>query len=116
MTKEFLDRDQVQARQIQLARGEVPQDMRSEGVRPLRQMRCGGIAESGPKGVVVQFRNKEFPNPTALVGYIARQGTLVKIRPDQSLFLARDYPTPERRLTGAAQVMTQLATLAKQGA
>ncbi|WLS02210.1 transcription-repair coupling factor [Shinella oryzae] len=72
--------------------------------------------DAGPKGVVVQFRNKEFPNPAALVGYIAKQGTLAKIRPDQSLFLARDYPTPERRLTGAAQVMTQLAGLAKQGA
>ena len=35
-------------------------------------------------------------------------------RDDRSLFLARDYPTPERRLTGAAQVMTQLAGLAKQ--
>ncbi|WP_411035480.1 transcription-repair coupling factor [Shinella sp. BYT-45] len=72
--------------------------------------------DAGPKGVVVQFRNKEFPNPAALVGYISRQGTLAKIRPDQSLFLSRDYPTPEKRLTGAAQVMTQLAGLAKQGA
>jgi transcription-repair coupling factor (superfamily II helicase) len=70
--------------------------------------------DAGPKGVVVQFRHKEFPNPAALVGYIAKQGTMAKIRPDQSLFLARDYPTPERRLTGAAQVMTQLAGLAKQ--
>ena len=70
--------------------------------------------DAGPKGVVVQFRHKEFPNPAALVGYIAKQGTLVKIRADQSLFLSRDYPTPERRLTGAAQVMTQLAGLAKQ--
>ena len=69
--------------------------------------------DAGPKGVVVQFRNREFPNPAALVGYISRQGTLAKIRPDQSLFLARDYPTPEKRLTGAAQVMTQLAGLAK---
>ncbi len=70
--------------------------------------------DAGPKGVVVQFRHKEFPNPAALVGYIAKQGTLVKIRADQSLFLSRDYPTPEKRLTGAAQVMTQLAGLAKQ--
>ncbi|MCF3638650.1 transcription-repair coupling factor [Rhizobium sp. TRM95111] len=70
----------------------------------------------GPKGVVVQFRNREFPNPAALVGYIGKQGTLAKIRPDQSLFLARDYPTPEKRLTGGAQVMTQLAGLAKQEA
>ncbi|MFC3076066.1 transcription-repair coupling factor [Shinella pollutisoli] len=72
--------------------------------------------DAGPKGVVVQFRNREFPNPAALVGYIAKQGTLAKIRPDQSLFLARDYPTPEKRLTGAAQVMTQLAKLAKEAA
>jgi len=68
--------------------------------------------DAGPKGVVVQFRNKEFPNPAALVGYIAKQGNLAKIRPDQSVFLTRDLPTPEKRLAGAAMVMTQLAELA----
>ncbi|WP_416797775.1 transcription-repair coupling factor [Ciceribacter azotifigens] len=70
--------------------------------------------EAGPKGVVVQFRNKEFPNPAALVGYIAKQGTMAKIRPDQSVFLTRDLPTPEKRLAGAAMVMTQMAELARQ--
>ncbi|TCL73753.1 transcription-repair coupling factor [Rhizobium sp. BK251] len=69
--------------------------------------------DAGPKGVVVQFRNKEFPNPAALVGYIAKQGTTAKIRPDHSVFLTRDLPTPEKRLQGAAVVMTQLAELAK---
>ncbi|MGX5665930.1 transcription-repair coupling factor [Rhizobium daejeonense] len=68
--------------------------------------------EAGPKGVVVQFRNKEFPNPAALVGFIAKQGTMAKIRPDQSVFLTRDLPTPEKRLAGAAMVMTQFAQLA----
>lgn len=70
--------------------------------------------DAGPKGVVVQFRQPAVPEPAALVGYIAKQGTLAKIRPDHSVFLARDYPTPEKRLTGAAQVMTQLAGLAKR--
>ncbi|NTF41963.1 transcription-repair coupling factor [Rhizobium rhizogenes] len=69
--------------------------------------------DAGPKGVVVQFRNKEFPNPGNLVGYIAKQGTMAKIRPDHSVFLTRDLPTPEKRLQGAAVVMTQLAELAK---
>ncbi|OCJ06139.1 transcription-repair coupling factor [Agrobacterium sp. 13-626] len=69
--------------------------------------------DAGPKGVVVQFRNKEFPNPTNLVGYIAKQGTMAKIRPDHSVFLTRDLPTPEKRLQGPAVVMTQLAELAK---
>lgn len=69
--------------------------------------------DAGPKGVVVQFRNKEFPNPANLVGYIAKQGTMAKIRTDHSVFLTRDLPTPEKRLQGAAVVMTQLAELAK---
>lgn len=69
--------------------------------------------DAGPKGVVVQFRHKEFPNPAALVGYIARQGSMAKIRPDHSVFLTRDLPTPAKRLAGAAVVMTQLAELAK---
>ena len=71
--------------------------------------------DAGPKGVVVQFRNREFPNPGALVGYIARQGIMAKIRPDHSIFFQRDFPTPEKRLAGAAVVMTQLAQLAKSG-
>jgi transcription-repair coupling factor (superfamily II helicase) len=69
--------------------------------------------DAGPKGVVVQFRHKEFPNPANLVGYIAKQGTMAKIRPDHSMFLTRDLPTPEKRLQGAAVIMTQLAELAK---
>ena len=38
---------------------------------------------------------------------------MAKIRPDHSIFFQRDFPTPEKRLAGAAVVMTQLAGLAK---
>jgi transcription-repair coupling factor (superfamily II helicase) len=38
---------------------------------------------------------------------------MAKIRPDQSVFLTRDLPTPEKRLQGAAVIMTQLAEMAK---
>ncbi|MBD0416431.1 transcription-repair coupling factor [Oryzicola mucosus] len=69
--------------------------------------------DAGPKGIVVQFRNKEFSNPAGLVRYIAEQGSLAKIRPDQSVVLARDWPNPDKRLAGAAVVMTQLAKLAQ---
>lgn len=71
--------------------------------------------EAGPKGVVLQFRDKQFPNPAGLVGYIAKQGSMAKIRPDHSVFLNRDLPTPEKRLSTAAQIMVQLAEFAKQG-
>lgn len=68
--------------------------------------------DAGPKGIVVQFRDKTFPNPAGLVQMIAAQGSLAKIRPDHSIVFIRDYPTPEKRLTGSAVIMTQLAKIA----
>jgi transcription-repair coupling factor (superfamily II helicase) len=68
--------------------------------------------DAGPKGLVIHFRKREFPNPAGLVGYIGEQGSLAKIRPDHSLVFLRDWPTPPKRLSGSAVVMTQLAKLA----
>jgi transcription-repair coupling factor (superfamily II helicase) len=72
--------------------------------------------DAGPKGVVIQFRNKQFGDPAALVRYIGEQGSLAKIRPDQGVVFIRDWPTPEKRLQGSAVVMTQLARLATKAA
>lgn len=68
--------------------------------------------DSGPKGVVLTFRNKEFPNPAALVRYIGEQGTLAKIKPDQRVVFLRNWPTPEKRLKGCGVILSQLAKLA----
>jgi transcription-repair coupling factor (superfamily II helicase) len=68
--------------------------------------------DAGPKGVVVHFRNKAFADPAGLVRYIGEQGSLAKIRPDQSVVFIRDWPNAEKRLAGSAVVMTQLARLA----
>jgi transcription-repair coupling factor (superfamily II helicase) len=70
--------------------------------------------DAGPKGIVIQFREKTFPNPAGLVQMIAAQGSLAKIRPDQSIVFIRDYPTAEKRLTGSAVIMTQLAKIASE--
>jgi transcription-repair coupling factor (superfamily II helicase) len=67
--------------------------------------------DAGPKGVVIQFRKKEFANPAALIKYIGEQGSLAKIRPDQGIVLMRDWPTPDKRLAGSAVIMTQLARM-----
>ena len=72
--------------------------------------------DAGPKGVVIQFRNKTFPEPAALVGFIGQQGTLAKIRPDQSVVFIRDWATPEKRLNGAATIMMQLVRLVEKKA
>jgi transcription-repair coupling factor (superfamily II helicase) len=72
--------------------------------------------DAGPKGIVIHFRKREFPDPAGLVRFIADQGSLAKIRPDHSIVLSRDWPKPEKRLAGAAVVMTQLARLAEKAA
>ncbi len=68
--------------------------------------------DAGPKGVVVSFRDQQFENPAGLINYIGEQGVLAKIRPDQSVFFARDWPTADKRLRGSAVIMTKLAKLA----
>jgi transcription-repair coupling factor (superfamily II helicase) len=68
--------------------------------------------DAGPKGVVIHFRGREFPDPVGLVRFIGEQGSLAKIRQDQSVVFIRDWPTPEKRLAGSAVIMTQLAKLA----
>ncbi|WP_245417906.1 transcription-repair coupling factor [Cohaesibacter celericrescens] len=69
--------------------------------------------DAGPKGAVFGFRNNEFSNPAGLVQFITEQGVLAKIRPDQRIFLSRDWATPRARLQGTAIIMTQLAKLAQ---
>lgn len=69
--------------------------------------------DAGPKGVVVQFRNGEFPNPAGLVGHLSQLGNLAKIRPDQSIVFSRDLPSAQKRLAGAAVIMTRLAEIAE---
>jgi transcription-repair coupling factor (superfamily II helicase) len=67
--------------------------------------------DAGPRGLVIVFRNKEFPNPVALITYIGEQGVLTKIRPDQSIFLSRDWDTADKRLNGAAVIVSGLAKM-----
>ena len=72
--------------------------------------------DAGPKGVVIAFRNNEFSNPAGLVQYITEQGLMAKIRPDQKIFLSRNWKHASERLKGTAVIMTQLAKLAAVGA
>ncbi|MEO1746626.1 MAG: transcription-repair coupling factor, partial [Pseudomonadota bacterium] len=68
--------------------------------------------DAGPKGAVITFRDQNFPNPAGLVKLIGEQGSLAKIRPDQSVVFARDWPNAEKRLQGAAMLMTKLVQIA----
>jgi transcription-repair coupling factor (superfamily II helicase) len=68
--------------------------------------------EAGPKGGTIGFRNNTFPNAGALVRFIAEHERTMKVRPDQKVVVARDWPTPEQRLKGVRALVGQLARLA----
>ncbi|MCZ2204292.1 transcription-repair coupling factor [Bartonella sp. A05] len=67
--------------------------------------------DAGPKGAVIQFRNNYFENSAGLVKWIGEQGSMAKIRPDQSIVFIRDWPTADQRFSGAEAIMKQLAEM-----
>ena len=69
--------------------------------------------DAGPKGATLTFRNNEFPNPIALVRLISAHQKTMKVRPDQKVVIARDWPEPEQRLKGVQALLTQLSKLAE---
>ena len=68
--------------------------------------------EAGPKGGTISFRNNTFVNAGALVRMIAEHDGTMKVRPDQKVVVSRDWPTPESRLKGVRNLVSQLAKLA----
>ncbi|WP_298921542.1 transcription-repair coupling factor [uncultured Bosea sp.] len=70
--------------------------------------------EAGPKGIIVAFRNNEFANPEGLVGFVAKQGTLAKVRPDMRVVFIDDFDTVEQRLKATRRLLTDLARIAER--
>ncbi|HET7815981.1 MAG TPA: transcription-repair coupling factor [Sphingomicrobium sp.] len=68
--------------------------------------------DAGPKGALVTFADGGFPDLGGLLAYIERLKGSAKLRPDSKLSVARDWPTPEARLSGALQLSTGLARVA----
>jgi transcription-repair coupling factor (superfamily II helicase) len=62
---------------------------------------------------VVSFRDNTFANPDRLVAFIREQGSSARVRPDMKVVFFEDWPTPERRLKGAAVILRRLVQLAQ---
>ena len=70
--------------------------------------------EAGPKGIIVAFRDNEFANPEGLVSYVAKQGTLAKVRPDMRVVFIDDFEDAEARLKATRRLLTDLARIAER--
>lgn len=67
--------------------------------------------DAGPKGVVISLRDNAFPNPEGLVRFVSDPAQMVRIKPDQKLVFARNWPKADDRLRGAAAILSRLVKL-----
>ncbi len=70
--------------------------------------------DAGPKGVVLGFHRNNFANPAGLVGWVAAQKGVVKLRPDHKLALLRDMDLAAR-VQAARDMLTNLVRLRGEG-
>ncbi|MCC0057519.1 MAG: transcription-repair coupling factor, partial [Rhodobiaceae bacterium] len=69
--------------------------------------------ETGPKGIVLSFRDNRFAQPAALMKFIGDEGHRAKVRPDHRVFFSRDLPDAGDRLRATATIARKLASLAE---
>ncbi len=67
--------------------------------------------DAGPKGAIIALKDNIFPNPVALMKLVSDPSQLVRIKPDQKLVFARNWPKPDDRLLGTASILSKLVKL-----
>ena len=70
--------------------------------------------DTGPKGLVLSFRDNMFANPEGLVEYIREEGPAARVRPDMRVVFFEDWPKPEQRLKGTNLVLRTLVAIAEK--
>jgi len=66
----------------------------------------------GAKGALVTFWNDNFPDLPGLLAYVDRLKGTAKLRPDNKLFIAREWGSARAQLNGALQLSKGLAKIA----
>lgn len=64
--------------------------------------------DSGPNGVLISFYKDTFPWPDKLLPWIQSHLGTIRLRPDQKIVLLKAWSTPQKKLEGIYQVLSQL--------
>jgi transcription-repair coupling factor (superfamily II helicase) len=70
--------------------------------------------EAGPKGAVIVLRDNKFDNPEGLIGWIAENAPIAKIRPDQKIVWLEGWQDAGARLAGARELLENLVRIAER--
>lgn len=63
---------------------------------------------------MASFRNDTYANPLGLMQYVAKNGLIWKVRPDQKVVIKGEWDTPAQRLDAAEKILGHLARIAKE--
>jgi transcription-repair coupling factor (superfamily II helicase) len=79
--------------------------------------RAAGVekVDAGPMGCNISFYQGTFANAPGLIAAISKAPGTMKVRPDQTLVIARHWPTPEARVKGLDTEIGALARIAREG-
>ena len=67
--------------------------------------------DAGAKGIVIGFHNNTFKKPEKLLDFIARQGGLIKVRPDQRIFIERNLESYAVRIETIKKYVAKLVEM-----
>ncbi|MBQ4400434.1 MAG: transcription-repair coupling factor, partial [Alphaproteobacteria bacterium] len=67
--------------------------------------------DAGSKGILIAFHNNKFAAVDKLIDLVSRSFGVLKIRPDQKLFVDRELPTYNDRITMIKKAVTKLIEL-----
>ena len=68
----------------------------------------------GPKGAVIAFKNNQFQAPEALLAHLNKQSHRMKLRADQTLFVAQETMPDTGRIDHARALAAEIAALLPQ--
>ena len=75
-----------------------------------------GKLDAGEQGAVLSFYRNRFADPGGLVAFIGRQPGDVRLRPDHTLVIKREWAGVEARLGGVRAILSDLAEIAHAAA
>ncbi len=67
--------------------------------------------DTGPKGAVFSFHNNSFPNPDALLAYIAKNVRNLKARPDQKVVFTHEWTKGDDKIARVKKIVSDIAGL-----
>ena len=67
--------------------------------------------DAGPKGILLGFKNNFFKNTDKLLDWISKSPAQIKVRPDQKLFMEKQFKSREEKIENVLTFIDEIEDL-----